>query len=164
MAANKRGKGRPPKLAQRVGPGTEVTYGDRIVQALDAGAFFDDACAFAGVSRSAAYEWLARGKAAREEQDERGEAHELSANDRLYLDFADAVEKTRATVVVRNLAIIRSAAQDGTWQAAAWYLERTQPGKYGRHQRSDEAEPELTTDAARAKLLGLDLGTESPGG
>jgi hypothetical protein len=135
-----------------------VTFGDRIVQALDAGAFFDDACSFAGVSRSAAYEWLARGKAAREEQDDKGEGYELTANDRAYLDFADAVEKTRATVVVRNLAIIRNAAQDGTWQAAAWYLERTMPQKYGRHQRPDDTEPELSTDAARAKLLGLDLG------
>jgi hypothetical protein len=157
-----KGKGRPPKLTQRISPQSDVTYGDRIIQALDAGAFFDEACSFAGVSRSAAYEWLARGKGAREEQDAEGEAHELSANDRAYLDFADAVEKTRATVVVRNLAIIRNAAQDGTWQAAAWYLERTLPGKYGRHQRADATEPELTTEAARAKLLGLNLGHERP--
>lgn len=157
---SKRGKGRPPKLAQRVAPGSDVTYGDKVIQALDAGAFFDEACSFAGVSRSAAYEWLARGKAAREEQDEKGEGHELSANDRAYMDFADAVEKTRATVVVRNLAIIRNAAQEGTWQAAAWYLERTLPGKYGRHQRAETTEPELTTEAARVKLLGLDLGYE----
>lgn len=158
----KRGKGRPPKVAQRISPDSEVTYGDRVIQGLDAGAFFDEACSFAGVSRSAAYEWLARGKAAREEQEEKGEAHELSANDRAYMDFADAVEKTRATVVVRNLAIIRSAAQSGTWQAAAWYLERTLPGKYGRHQRTETPEPELTTEAARAKLLGLDLGYDRP--
>lgn len=153
-----RGNGRPPKLAQRIHPDAPTTYGDRIIQALEAGAFFDDACTFANVSRSAAYEWLARGKDARALVEERGDDAKLGKNDQLYLDFTDAVERARAGVVVSNLAIIRQAAQSGTWQAAAWYLERTQPQKFGRFQRPDTDEPTMTTDAARAKLLGLDLG------
>ena len=151
-------KGRPSKLTQPVTPGSSVTYGDRIIQALDAGAFFDDACAWAQVSRSAGYDWLARGKAAREEQEAEGPRHELSAADRAYMDFADAVEKARASATITNLAVIRQAAQNGTWQAAAWWLERTQPHKYGRFQRTEDSDTELTTDAARAKLLGLELG------
>lgn len=158
MASRRRG--RPPKIVQRISPDSEITFGDRIIQALDAGAFFDDACGFANVSKSAAYEWLARGKAAREEQEAGGEAHELAADDRAYLEFAEAVERTRSTVIVKNLAIIRTAAQNGTWQAAAWYLERTRPQQYGRFQRPEPEESGLTTDAARAKLLGLDLGHE----
>jgi hypothetical protein len=158
MGMSDRKKGRPPKVAQRIDPNSPITYGDRVVQALDAGAFFEDACSYAGVSRAAAYEWLARGRAAREEQEEHGEAHELSGNDRLYMDFSDAVERARASVVVTNLAIIRKAAQNGTWQAAAWYLERTRPHQYGRFQRPGEDDAPLTTDAAREKLLALDLG------
>lgn len=157
-----RGNGRPPKLAQRINPDAPTTYADRIIQALEAGAFFDDACTFANVSRSAAYEWLAKGKDARAVVEEHGPDVKLPGNDQLYLDFADAVERARAGVVVSNLAIIRQAAQGGTWQAAAWYLERTQPHKFGRFQRPDTDEPTMTTDAARAKLLGLDLGYERP--
>jgi hypothetical protein len=35
--------------------------------------------------------------------------------------------------MLRNIGIIQTAAQNGTWQAAAWYLERTNPKKWGRH-------------------------------
>jgi len=60
---------------------------------------------------------------------------------------------------VLSLAVIRSAAAKGTWQAAAWYLERTMPQKYGRFQRlAIEAPVALSSEAARAALLGLDDG------
>lgn len=52
--------------------------------------------------------------------------------ERPYVEFAEAVEKARAEAVVFNLALIRQAAQGGSWQAAAWYLERTRPEQYGR--------------------------------
>jgi hypothetical protein len=32
------------------------------------------------------------------------------------------------------VAIIQKAANEGTWQAAAWFLERTNPRKWGRHE------------------------------
>lgn len=153
-----RRKGRPPKLIQKIHPDRDETYGDRLISALKAGSFFDDACSYAGVSKSGAYEWLARGRAARELQEEKGEQHELPADERIYLDFAEAVEKARAGAVVANLAVIRTAAQNGQWQAAAWWLERTSPEKWGRHQRPAAGEEEITTEAARAQLLGLDLG------
>lgn len=152
--------GRPPKLSQRIKPDSPITYGDRIIQALDAGSFFDDACAFAGVSKSAAYEWLARGRAARAEQEAKGEQHELPGNERLFLEFADAVEKARAAAVITNLAVIKTAANNGQWQAAAWWLERTAPEKYGRHQRPAAESEEITTEQARAELVGLDLGDD----
>ena len=158
----KRKTGRPPKIAQRTDPSNPAspTYGDRVVQALDAGAFFDDACAFAGVSKSAGYEWLARGRAARALQESKGERFELPGDERLFLEFADAVEKARAGSVVTNLAIIRTAAQKGNWQAAAWWLERTMPDKYGRHQRPPADAEEISTEQAREQLAGLDFGDE----
>lgn len=57
-----------------------------------------------------------------------------SEADRRYVDFFDEVEKARAGAVVFNLALIRRAAQDGNWQAAAWWLERTRPRQFGRRQ------------------------------
>jgi hypothetical protein len=55
--------------------------------------------------------------------------------DKAYGDFCEAVEKTRAQAEVRAVALIRKAAMDGTWQAAAWFLERSHPGKWGRQGR-----------------------------
>jgi hypothetical protein len=157
--------GRTPKLLQRINPEQPTTYADRIIEALTAGAFFDDACAYAGVSKSAAYEWLAKGRDTRavlEEHDKTPD--DLKRNERAYLDFTDSVERAKAGVVVSSLVTIRRAAQEGTWQAAAWYLERTQPSKFGRWQRQDEdGEATVTSDTARAHLLGLDDGSNSDG-
>jgi hypothetical protein len=50
------------------------------------------------------------------------------------LNFLNVVEKARADAVIRNVGIIQQAAQDGSWQASAWYLERTNPRKWGRHE------------------------------
>lgn len=154
--------GRPPKIAQRIDPTNpqSQTYGDRVITALEAGSFFDDACAFAGVSKSAGYEWLARGRAARATQEDKGDQHELPGNERLFLEFADAVEKARAGAVITNLAIIRTAAQKGSWQAAAWWLERTAPEKYGRFQRPAADAEEITTEQAREQLAELELGDD----
>lgn len=46
--------------------------------------------------------------------------------------FSADVEKAKARFVLRNLRVIRKAALAGTWQAAAWGLERTDPEHYGR--------------------------------
>jgi hypothetical protein len=158
-----RNTGRPPKISQRPDPGNPQTYGDRVIEALNAGAFLDDACAYAGISRTAAYESLSKGKDARAIVEEHGKAPDtLTDNQRAYLDFANAVEKARATVAVQSLAVIRQAAAKGTWQAAAWYLERTMPHKFGRFQRPDDEVQEvtLTAESAKAALLGLDDGSD----
>lgn len=156
--------GRPPKIQQRPDPAHPQTYGDRVIEALNAGAFLDDACAYAGISRTAVYESLSKGKDARAVIEEHGKPpSELTDNQRAYLDFTNAVEKARATVAVQSLAVIRQAAAKGTWQAAAWYLERTMPQKFGRFQRPEEQESAMTLTAESAKeaLLGLDDGYAS---
>ena len=156
----KRKTGRPLKLLQRIDPGQKETYQDRLLSALKAGSFFDDACAYAGVSKSAAYEWLAKGRAARDLQESKGEQYELPGEDRIYLEFTDAVERARAGAVIGNLAIIRTAAQNGQWQAAAWWLERTAPEKYGRHDRKSADAEEISTEKAREQLAELNFGDQ----
>jgi len=73
--------------------------------------------AYAGVSLSTLQKWLAKGRAAK------GGA--LSK-------WADEMEESEAVAIARNLAVIMKAAREGTWQAAAWYLERKYPDDYGR--------------------------------
>ena len=118
-----RRRGRIPLLNQQIQ--------DNIVSAVRAGAYLDDAAAMSGISRHALFEWLAKGRDAHQKADQ---GHELSDRETLYADFTDAVETARAEAQLRNVAIIQKAANEGTWQAAAWYLERTNPRKWGRHE------------------------------
>ena len=104
---------------------------DRIVTAIRAGSYLDDAAAYAGISRAVVFRWLAQGKDA-QQRHEAGET--LTDFETILIDFVDAVENARAQAVIRNVGIIQSAAQNGQWQAAAWYLERTNPRKWGRHE------------------------------
>lgn len=45
--------------------------------------------------------------------------------------FADAVAQAEAEMVHDALEAIRRAAESGTWQAAAWLLERRYPQRFG---------------------------------
>jgi hypothetical protein len=134
---------RPSKINQQidVAPAEEgqkpekITVAEAIVQALRAGAYIEDAAESAGVAESTVYAWIARGQE---------HAYDLTKGlasvpkaERPYVEFAEAVEKARASAVVYNLALIRQAAAAGNWKAAAWWLERTRPGQYGRQLRVD---------------------------
>lgn len=102
--------GRPSKLTPEVQ--------DRIVQAIQAGNYIEVAAQYAGVHKGTLYRWLQQ-------------ADDPEADD-IYRDFRDAVESARSAAEVRNVALIQKAANDGTWQAAAWYLERTSWQRWGR--------------------------------
>jgi hypothetical protein len=128
--------------------------------------YLDDACRIAGIGYSTAQLWLRHGRDARAiiaEHD--GDTSHLTGNQPDYLAFLDAVESARACATQRALATINAAAANGQWQAAAWYLERTQPAKYGRNRQDADdtpADSEVTPeqlDAARDLLLGLPDGT-----
>lgn len=72
-----------------------------ICDALKLGNTRKDSAAYAGVSVDSLALWL-----------------------KTYPAFADDVAKSEAAVAMRNVALIQKAAQAGTWQAAAWWLER----------------------------------------
>ena len=120
---------------------------DKIVQAIRMGNYVETAVAYAGIHKDTFYNWLQRGK------DEPGS---------IYADFSDAVEKAKADSEVRDVALIEKAATDGSWQAAAWKLERKFPQKWGRVTRTEitgaEGKPisvEVDAKTELKKLLGL---------
>lgn len=102
---------------------------DRIVTAVRGGNYLDDSARYAGIGERTIFEWLAKGREALEAA---GDDIDLVPPDRqLYARLTQAVEKARSDAVVRNLTLIQRAAETN-WQAAAWYLERTNPRKWGR--------------------------------
>jgi hypothetical protein len=92
---------------------------DKICELLRAGNYFDAACGAVGITPQTGYNWLKRGN---------------DAKSGIYFDFFEAVKKAEAEAEAATVVIIRKAALD-TWQAAAWWLERRFPGKWGKQIR-----------------------------
>jgi len=90
----------------------------RIVQAVEMGATYELACGYAGISESTFYAWKKKP------------------------EFLESLKAAEGRAAVKWLAQIEQASREGTWQAAAWKLERRHPQDYGRtiteHQGSDD--------------------------
>lgn len=90
---------------------------DRLIEAFKLGQIsIPSACHYAGIGERTYYQWMQKGR----------------DGDPKYQQFSQDIEKARAEAVMVNLAVIRKAAQQGHWQAAAWWLERVLPKEYGR--------------------------------
>ena len=99
----------------------------RIIQAIQTGCTYELAAQYAGISRGTLWLWLQKG-----EQQKSG----------AYRTFLNEFKKAEARCCVGSLAVIQKAAQDGTWQAAAFLLER----RFGYHK--DGPPPvQITIDA-----------------
>jgi transposase-like protein len=120
----------------RIGRPTKLTpdLKERIVGAIRSGAYNETAAAFAGIAESTFYAWLANAQKDREANPEQGTD---------FTEFQEAVEKAQAEAELDKLLIIGKAARGqptaegvpgtpGSWQAAAWMLERKHPDRYGR--------------------------------
>lgn len=81
----------------------------RITDAIRLGATYNLACQYAGISEDTFARWRDK-----------------------YTDFADAIKEAEGAGAIGWLAKIERAANEGTWQAAAWKLERRYPDLYGR--------------------------------
>ena len=106
----------------------------------------DTAAHYAGIAPSTYYNWMKRGR-------------EAKKGDERYVEFMEAIEKARAEAIMVNLVIIRRAAQEGNWQAAAWWLERVMPRVYGRKQQIEV----VTIDAIEAEIKRLEAELDEPG-
>jgi hypothetical protein len=140
--------GRHPKLNEEVQK--------RIVDAIALGNYLDTAAQYGGINPSTFHRWMEKGS--------RDDAEEP------YASFYEAVENAKAAAEVRAVARIQAAANDGTWQAAAWWLERTRPKKFGRFDRSEVSGPEggpvrldVSTDDLERKISAILSRRESDG-
>ena len=104
--------GRKPKLNKMVIK--------RLEEALLAGNYIETACDYAGINRATFYKWMA-------------EAEKPGAKP-LLRELSDTVTSARAQAEMRNVLRIQKAADD-SWQAAGWWLERSFPQRWGRHQK-----------------------------
>lgn len=87
-----------------------------------AGNYIETVCVYLGISKNTWYTWLKKGEKQRQG---------------IYRDFYDAIKKAEAEAEMRNVAIIQEAARD-TWQAAAWFLERKYPERWGKRETTIE--------------------------
>jgi transposase-like protein len=101
--------GRKPKLTKEL---IEL-----LGTALQNGNYIETACDFAGINRATLYRWL--------QESEEDDAKPILK------DLSDTVRKARAQAEMRNVLRIQKAADD-SWQAAAWWLERSQPKKWSK--------------------------------
>jgi hypothetical protein len=95
---------------------------ERLLQAVRGGNYLEVAARFAGITYPTLRRWVLKA----DDPDAPPE----------YREFKEALEKARADAEVAALAKIQKAASDGAWQAAAWYLERSWPEKWGRRDTS----------------------------
>lgn len=89
---------------------------EQIIAMLKAGNYIETACAYAGIDPGTFYNWMRRGE---------------SASSGRFFQFFNAVQKARAEAEARNVQVIQKASLD-TWQASAWWLERSFPDRWGR--------------------------------
>lgn len=101
--------GRPNKLTQETIK--------KLEQAIALGATYEDACRYAGINYETFRRWMRRG-----EQAKSGE----------YREFHERIRDAESRATIGWLAKIEAAANNGSWKAAAWKLERRYPDRYGR--------------------------------
>lgn len=131
----------------------------RLIEALAAGNYMNIACEYAGIGESTVYRWLAD---AREEFAAVSQGRFPDKEMERVVALADAINNARAEAETRNVFLIQKAAKEGTWQAAAWWLERTSPKRWGRSVRTEISGPDegpvqvaVTTRDLEAKLTQL---------
>jgi hypothetical protein len=87
---------------------TPETVG-KLLQAIKLGATYKLACDYAGIDQSTFHDWMKNKP-----------------------EFSTQLKEAEGSGAVGLLARIQKEATDGTWQAAAWILERRYPDMYGR--------------------------------
>ena len=91
---------------------------------IEAGNYQKHVAQALGVDESTWYRWLREGEQSEDEND-------------LKYKFYQSIKKAEAKAVARNVALIQRAAQEGNWQAAAWWLERKFPAEWGKRDKLD---------------------------
>jgi len=89
---------------------------------VSAGNYIKDIPPVLGIDDSTWFRWLSEGE---------------KAKSGLKREFYETIKKAEKDAIARNVALIQRAAQDGNWQAAAWWLERKYFEDWGRKDKVD---------------------------
>jgi len=100
----------------------------QIVNLVKVGNFASVAASAAGISEATYYGWLKRGR-------EEGEALKEGESGSIFFEFLEAIKKAEGQAEARSIMRIQTASEEN-WTAAAWYLERKYPDRWGRKDRS----------------------------
>jgi hypothetical protein len=122
---------RPLKLTQELQ--------DRITLAIRAGNYSKIAAEMNGIGETTFYRWLEMGA--------------KPNAPKIYREFRESIKAAEAEAEVASVARIRQAADNGTWQAAAWYLERKHGDRWG---RNDKLRQEISGPEGKPVPLSLE--------
>ena len=106
---------------------------EKAYELVAAGNYDKDVYPILGVEKTTWYRWLSEGE---------------KAKSGLKREFYDTIKKAEKDAIARNVALIQRAAQEGNWQAAAWWLERKYFEDWGRKDKVD-----LTADKDGFKVV-----------
>lgn len=120
-------EGAPPK--EDLSSALDRARQERLTDAIALGATIALACKYAGLNTKTYYVWKER-----------------------YPEFGEAVAAAEGRGLVGWLTKIEDAANAGSWQAAAWKLERRYPETYGR-QVQDQRSVQLTMTAEQLENI-----------
>lgn len=121
-----------PRTGRPIGTSPDCTLkiSRAIAKLIREGNYVEVAAQANGISKGTALKWLKLGSRAIRKQDATGQppAPEVLT----YVTFADLVVKALSESQANYLEIVKKAAENGQWQAAAWLLERRHPKHWGR--------------------------------
>lgn len=100
---------------------------DKICLAIRAGNYAKIACEMVGIGETTYYRWMELGQ--------------KEGAQKVYREFWESIKRAEADAEIANVALIRQAANNGSWQAASWLLERKHGERWG---RNDKLRQEIT--------------------
>lgn len=106
----------------------------RICDIISTGQPFNKACDYVGISTSAFYAWLSRGK-----EEEEG----------IYHDFRKAVMKAESSCMLKHLINVQKAAMEGKYMASIWLLEN----RFKMKNYEPEVQVNINTEALSVEKL-----------
>ncbi|WP_292461720.1 hypothetical protein [Methanolobus sp.] len=127
-------------MGRKKGSTIMAEVSEPLIKLLKSGVPVIHACDAIGVASVTYYDWMKRGERATSGQ---------------YHDFYLKVKQAKAEAIARNVAIIQKAAGH-SWQAAAWWLERTCPAEFGRREveiNMTQNNVEINTDETRERIV-----------
>lgn len=91
-----------------------------IIEAIRGGNSRSTAFKLAGIHMDTGFDWLRYGRQNPEKFPQ-------------YVKLREDIEQAEAEFEADRVAIVKTAGDTGTWQAAAWWLERKRPEDWGRN-------------------------------